>query len=88
MERTTYIMGLVVVLLTVVCCFGTLAVETGGMRITCKPGVQIYVDDWAAGVTTKNDGGLFVGGIDPGTHKVRGENFEFGITIGAGKIQT
>ena len=42
--------------------------EVGDLRIICKPGVQIYIDDQVAGVTTEQDGGLLVHGISPGIH--------------------
>jgi hypothetical protein len=64
-------------LLSVVCCFGTLAAETGDLKIVCDPGIRIYFDDQLAGVTTEQDGGLLIHGISPGVHKIRGENTEF-----------
>ncbi len=58
-------------------CFPALAVDTGKLRIVCKPGIRLYLDDQIAGVTTEQDGGLLVHEVSPGIHKVRGEDFEF-----------
>lgn len=68
------------------------AEETGNLQITCKPGIQIYIDDQIAGITTEQDGGLLEHGITAGIHKVRGENAgfvpsEFEVSIRAGETK-
>ena len=72
--------------------FSVVAEETGDLQITCKPGIQIYIDDQLAGVTTEQDGGLLARGITTGIHKVRGENAqfipsEFEVSIRAGETK-
>lgn len=66
--------GLVCVLLL---SFFAASEETGDLRIICKPGVRIYIDDQIAGITTEQDGELLIHGISPGIHKIHGENAEF-----------
>jgi len=74
-----------VILLAGVSCSTMLADEIGNLQIKCAPGIQIHLDDRAIGVTTEQDGGLLAHGITPGIYKVRGENFEFGVSIMPGK---
>ena len=71
-------------------CFPALSVDTGKLRIICKPGIRLYLDDQIAGITTEQDGGLLAHEVSPGTHKVRGEDFgfiplEFAVSIRAGE---
>ena len=65
--------------------------ETVDLQIVCKPGIQIYIDGQFAGVTGEQDSGLLVHGINPGIHKLHGEDAdfippEFGVSIKVGEI--
>lgn len=51
--------------------------DTGNIHIICNPGINIYLDDETIGVTKEQDNGLLVPGLNPGIHKVRGENADF-----------
>lgn len=71
--RHFFLVSLCILLLS----FFAVSDETGNLQIKCSPGIRIYLDDQIAGVTTEQDGELLIHGIDPGTHKIRGENAEF-----------
>ena len=54
-----------------------MAAETGNLKIICKAGIRIYLDNEFVSMTESEQEGLLLKEIEPGTHKVRGEKTDF-----------
>jgi hypothetical protein len=54
--------------------FGVVSPTSGGdLRVSCAPGLEVFVDGEAAGVSTEEENGLLLTGVSEGEHTIRVE---------------